>query len=84
MNELVKLCSLVSMTETMPHDKNRHYLISVLSSCCYNAIIQHKYLLKLHFKNRHTKKVSLSNMRTRVLLIRAFEGLSNKALSLDY
>lgn len=23
MNELVKLCSLVSMAETMPHDKNR-------------------------------------------------------------
>lgn len=34
MNELVKLCSIVSMTETMPHDK-----IDIISYQFYQVVV---------------------------------------------
>ena len=84
MTNLEKLCSLVSVAENMPHNNNRHYLLQMLSTQCYHEIMIYKHTVKCSFKNRHKKIVTLARMRLLITLVRAYEGLNNKALALDY
>lgn len=84
MSNLEKLCSLVSMAENMPFNNNRHYLLQTLSSQCNHEIIVYKNMIRHFYKTRHKKSITLARMRLLITLARAYEGLNNKAISLDY
>lgn len=84
MTNLEKLCSLVSLAENMPFDNNRHYLLQILSSQCNHETMAYKNMIRHFYKERHKKSVTLVRMRLLITLVRAYEGLNNKAISLDY